>query len=63
SVDAVIDISEIKTALTKWNINHKTVVKDSQGTIIKIVQSNLIEARIKITNGMITIITSSSRFD
>ncbi|MCG3227181.1 MAG: hypothetical protein H7645_09690 [Candidatus Heimdallarchaeota archaeon] len=62
SVDAVIDISEIKTALTKWNINHKAVVKDNQDSIIKIVQSNLIEARTKITNEMKTIIFIS-RFD
>ncbi|NPD87782.1 MAG: hypothetical protein HGN29_03615 [Asgard group archaeon] len=63
SVDAVIDISEIKTAVTKWDISLDAVEKDNQDTIIKMIQSSLVEARLKITNEMKTIITFVSRFD
>jgi endonuclease/exonuclease/phosphatase family metal-dependent hydrolase len=63
SVDAVFDISEIKTAVSKWNPNQKAVEKENDGKIINFVQSNLIEARIKITNEMRTMAAFLTKID
>jgi endonuclease/exonuclease/phosphatase family metal-dependent hydrolase len=63
SVDAVFDISEIQAAVTKWDIKQPETNEDKKDLFAKVKQSNLIEARLELTNDKKILVSFLKRFD